>query len=117
MLESCQGEKREISLHRERASPEEGSFRNDAFVCACSVFIGRSCDSCRSYPMPMKVMDPYLLSPLFPSLNTPLSVVLCLLRDVMRMAGRWNDYALERQESRKEICEFIKSNEDCFQVR
>lgn len=32
------------------------------------------------------------------------------------MAGRWNDYAVEREDSKEEICDFIRSKEDCFQV-
>ena len=35
----------------------------------------------------------------------------------MRMTGTWNDFAVERAESRKEICANIVANDDCFEVR
>lgn len=35
----------------------------------------------------------------------------------MRMTGNWNDFAVERAESRKEICANIVANDDCFEVR
>lgn len=37
-------------------------------------------------------------------------------RDLMRMTGTWNDFAVERAESRKEICANIVANDDCFEV-
>lgn len=66
----------------------------------------------------------------FPSVGLPVSFFLCCLllllpyfhfwlcggRDMMRMIGRWNDFAMERDTSRKEVCEHILANDDCFQV-
>lgn len=34
----------------------------------------------------------------------------------MRPTGGWNSFAIERVESRKEVCQHILGNDDCFQV-
>lgn len=34
----------------------------------------------------------------------------------MRPIGGWNSFAVERKESRKEVCQHILRDEECFQV-
>lgn len=34
----------------------------------------------------------------------------------MRPTGKWNSFAMERAESRREVCRHIVNNGDCFQV-